>query len=954
MDIRTYNISDHITDRLMRTYKKSLPNVQRFFETKLEVNLQEQETEFQEKEKEITELEQQTETLEAKINESKQWFGDCVVRTSTLGSELQRTYVLKSALREERKSLENLTEKASSDDKHEELVSKFCDGMHSIIDYIETAEQRREQLEHKLNCGDDDDDDCGQIGKFGTNGKTITSKVQGVVDLITAVMEKTVGPEAKEIDMEQDIRLELEKTVYRLREIIKDLSYVKRIFLTTLRKKEDLSQETLSLVHNFREIRRLEKEMTEKQGHIQELKTRGQTIKNKSKRHKRYLEQIQEEIGQKEKQLTEVCDHLQKQVSSADQRVHFILSLLPDSGEAEGPKAIADDTKSEAGFSCFSRAKTQISVLDDRSDSRFSLQSEKTDVTMSKVQATSTPAPPKTPAPPSQTPAVTDSRVAPLPKKQSEGNENKAKSASNQGKPPAEANGSKLKNGSSNVQDVEKLKSEGSQQTLKTFTTHSKTPNLSFSARNKVQPMGSTREQSGKTQSMGSLQTKVSKTPDQVQSDRAQSLGTVSEQSKSGNTTPRPEKAKSNILSDPKSEVKRRLTVGSLTAGMEMTREVSNNELRSTTPDDKSQANLIKVKPAEDSNTIKSKSAKTVEVTKPTVQANQRVMQSKQNPSEKQNQQNFPKTVDRFSMKEPLSISSTRSARAPPSDGKSPSGYEKGTHRSPVPTPRYSMKGSVTQHSTMADRPVPAIRTKRMNSTDEKDIKHINGAATPRILNTKDDIKQPWTAVSSKQLLKPQNGENDALLTPNCTYPPTKRQSRAKSMDHVMLGSRADSLNKEMTQNESVYARVNDAINKVKERSSKETGHKDQMANNAALPEGRAFANPRLSLSTESSEGQMGDHNSWSSEDSSQLSVNGSRNDATGDGIGVGFRSASNSRQQQQILPSDLEFEEIRARRPRTSSAETTMSGSRGRQQGEDPNKYPQRQILMASKVELT
>ena len=81
------------------------------------------------------------------------------------------------------------------------------------------------------------------------------------------------------------------KVLHTFEEISNDVFRIRDTFKSTLREKRKLEGEVLSLLHNFQEIKRLEREQKEKQSHIADLKNQGQLLKKKTKQRKQ-LEQV--------------------------------------------------------------------------------------------------------------------------------------------------------------------------------------------------------------------------------------------------------------------------------------------------------------------------------------------------------------------------------------------------------------------------------------------------------------------------------------------------------------------------------------------------------------------------------------------------------------------------------------------------------------------------------------
>ena len=863
-----YNISDHVQDRLLKTYKKSIPNVQRFFETKLEVNLQDQEMEFQEKEKEILDLENKVSTAGTETDAMKQLLDQCVERVRAVGSEVKRSYVSRSFLREERRCLEELYNCAALEEKHEPVISTFCDNIHAIIDYVEMGEDRRAHLEHRINSPEKDD--LRENGHFGMNGRTITSKVHAILDNITDIMEKTTF-KGSDGTYDIDVRTELEKTTTRLKEVMKDLSYVKHVFLTTLRKKEDLSQETLSLVHNFREIRRLEKEMHEKQDHIQELRKRGQTLTAKSKKHKRHVEQIQGQVSQKEKQLTELYDDLQRQVSSADQRVHFILKLLPDTEGGVGNYAFSDQKSDGDVSNSFSRDVTCITVVPDRSDSRMTLQSENSQLSLPSTNDTSCKLDPKPPVTHTNAKHGVTSETAQKVKTALAEEHTKANVDRLQRGAPAEARGTKVQANfiqvkpaaqNNQVNPVENLILDGPDDT----TLNGDAP------RSQVGPERTT--------------PRANKT----------SIGVVNIQQESG------------LLTQHKS------TQGkhdiSLTGNPRMTVSHDNKD-----SEKQRLSTLI-----------------------PPTQTEQAVTKSATQ----------------------ISISVAAGNPQPTTDvsaQKLPTGPRKSSHQSPASAPRSVVKpvqplgGRTLVNNMSSERPGPSPRTSRVNTADDKEqtmsASRVQTSSRFQVgLPPRVEQPRPWMVrpvVSSKHSLKSPNGECEAILS-STAYPPSKARGGPKSSGHsVSIGHRLGNPMRSTKNGPGVYSRVSDAIAKVND--IKNTTESPQQPN-----EKRRSLNHRYTLRTDSYDNQNGQTETFPLE---SLVSDDSNHD--GERVSSGDNCLSLTKTPQSTLQgsrvSDLDESPDRQR---VSSAATHVSTSRlNRQQSEDPNKYPPRQVLMANKVEL-
>lgn len=909
----------------MKTFKKSIPNIQRFFETKLEVNLQDQEMEFQEKEKEIDDLQEQVKSLEEDILETKSWFKKAVEMCTNLGNELKRPYISRSMLREERKYLEEFYDKAVETEMHEKLISDFRDGMHVILDYVAMAEDRAAQLEHTINCGEENENN--QSNCMGSSGMTITAKVQSVMDLVANVMEKAVVVVKPE--EENDVRNELEKSIGKLKDIIKDLRHVKQIFLLTLRKKEDLSQETLSLVNNFREIRRLEQELNEQEKHVQDLKKRGQTIKIKSKKHKRQQEQIQESIDQKEKTLTELHDSLQKQVSSADQRVHFILSLLPDCVEGE-----EDNKPMDTSWHPFSRGGTSLTIYPDRSDSRFSLRSDTHDDTPSCPTVRSA-TPDRKPtghhncsSPHTPTPAITK-----LPEV-----------------PARKMTDNRSAQGPKHLPSVRErpLGSPLTPRDNKSTPRAEKVSRETISAAQKRLPATSPPVPA---QPRTKFTTKPQEQLSRPKEKEVRNMG-------QGSPGRPPEKPPENPSVGPLSRTSRR--VSPLPSQKDL------NKLRASTPDDKKDENqektdfannIIKVKTAQDEHKLKFDLSSTKESTgdRPT-QANSPPVLTKQLtqakahvPDKGSSTPAATKYTEKPLVKDgPLSISSAKTVTHPPMQGvKTSVGFDKAYSRpaasasktQPIQTQHADLK--VETQIMLKERTGRGLRTTKMNGihTEEKDTSSQGlSARVQSSVPDRDSFQQSWM-VRSVAASRTGLVESDTLAsTSGSTYPPTKKP-RTK-VDNNRLGSNLDMIKD--SKSESFYGRVTDAINKVKRIEPPSTSP----SINTNQPQTNVFTfqdsqQSRLSLSTQSSDGQNVDYlaNGAAVSDESHLD-HGS--------LPKAWDTTGYSGRKGQAFTVDSDFEDSLAGQRATSSTSRVS-----RSLVEDANRFPPRQVLTAKKVEL-
>ena len=85
-------------------------------------------------------------------------------------------------------------------------------------------------------------------------------------------------------------------------------------------------------IYCIQEIRRLDREIKEKQSHITDLNKQSQFMRKKTvtKQNRKQIEQIQQTIDQKKLQIRDIQEPLETHIRSADQRLHALLNLLPD------------------------------------------------------------------------------------------------------------------------------------------------------------------------------------------------------------------------------------------------------------------------------------------------------------------------------------------------------------------------------------------------------------------------------------------------------------------------------------------------------------------------------------------------------------------------------------------------------------------------------------------------
>ena len=301
-------------------FQKCVPRIKRFLERKFELDIREQDSIFTEKEAEVAELENEKERVQARYNLLRCFIDKISHRCESLADEAQRDYISRSFLREERKLLDDLLEEAEERDYHT-FANRLQTGLARIIDYLELSSATKVQQKSL------DEPTNGYRSRFGSDKVPITVRVNQLCENIHEYIEE-ISP--KDLVGTDSVRSHLDHVLCRLNVIKEEMYYIRRVFISTHKKNEELKDETLSLIKNYQEIQRLERDLAEKRRHVSELRQQGTMMRKKSKKHERQLEQIKKGIDDQKELITKVERAMTRQVASADERVRFILQILPD------------------------------------------------------------------------------------------------------------------------------------------------------------------------------------------------------------------------------------------------------------------------------------------------------------------------------------------------------------------------------------------------------------------------------------------------------------------------------------------------------------------------------------------------------------------------------------------------------------------------------------------------
>ena len=151
--------------------------------------------------------------------------------------------------------------------------------------------------------------------------------MQSVTEAITKLMDE-IG---RKLNIPgTQIRIALDKIQKMVGDVWQDVSIMRDTLSSTLKRKQKLEGETLAMLKNYQEIRRLERELKEKQVHIGELNRQGQMMKKKVKHSRKIVESIHLEIEERKIQMSDLQRKLQTRLNSADSRFHAMMTIIPD------------------------------------------------------------------------------------------------------------------------------------------------------------------------------------------------------------------------------------------------------------------------------------------------------------------------------------------------------------------------------------------------------------------------------------------------------------------------------------------------------------------------------------------------------------------------------------------------------------------------------------------------
>ena len=240
-----------------------------------------------------------------------------------LAIELNRSFLSKAFLTDEYKHLDVLKESLEGIPQFEKQY-EFYENMQTILEYLKKFSGS------SSNVTNSQQEMSRQNTTVSTGSVSLLDKIQTLVTDVAKIIEESVAN--PDISLNSS-RSKFESLIGSLNGVWQDVAQVKNYFKSTLHQKRKLESEMLSVFHRFQEVRRLERELQEKRSHITELSKYGQLIRRKTRNHRRELEQIQINIVEKKDQLNDLQLTLERQLSSADMRLHGILELLPDLGE---------------------------------------------------------------------------------------------------------------------------------------------------------------------------------------------------------------------------------------------------------------------------------------------------------------------------------------------------------------------------------------------------------------------------------------------------------------------------------------------------------------------------------------------------------------------------------------------------------------------------------------------
>ncbi len=311
----------------------------------------------------------------------------CVNFGEEIVNEIQRDFLSKTFLRENRKYLESLKVELRSVAEFEKICT-FYSNMQVLLTYLEnhaTGAARKSMS----NMAQNGNTQRGNLQRTSFR-QSLQDRMNDIVLILSDVIQ---GIGNRGYVQGVIIKTELDRALSLYRAILDDVIQVQEGFKKSHRQKRKLESEVLSMIHAFQEIRRLEREVKEKQCHISELNRESQMLRKKARQqHRKQIDSIHLKVEEKKIQLRELQKSLERHLGSADTRMHALVALLPDLDQNDNfPRSDTELTSNTSGSN--SRLATPHTVVKETGLSA----EEDNDVTITRSGLINSVLPPQTP-----------------------------------------------------------------------------------------------------------------------------------------------------------------------------------------------------------------------------------------------------------------------------------------------------------------------------------------------------------------------------------------------------------------------------------------------------------------------------------------------------------------------------------------------------------------------------
>ena len=303
-------------DKFVQIFRHNAPTVQRLAERKFQLILDEQEKDIITRENELKDLENKYTMLELELSQHRANINSCEEISEAIATEVQREFVSKTFIKEERRHLIKLR-KTSDGIQSLKLMNNFYNNILALLDYLEKYAGLQGSLP------------INNITNIDENfkGKTLSEQLQNLTSGVSELIEAASSRNQISVSA---IRVGLETVLHQVKDMGNDVSNISNALRNTVRQKAKLENETLTVLHDLQEIRRLGRELNEKQTHISELNRHRQLLMKKSRQHRKQLEILNGNIKDKKAQTAAVQEAMDRHLTSALRRAETVLKMLPD------------------------------------------------------------------------------------------------------------------------------------------------------------------------------------------------------------------------------------------------------------------------------------------------------------------------------------------------------------------------------------------------------------------------------------------------------------------------------------------------------------------------------------------------------------------------------------------------------------------------------------------------